>query len=205
MIAGAMVPGGLVLGAAACLMGFGLLAWLVGGQGAVVVLDGLVQAGLRPLRVRPLLLAFNWLTQMGTGGTGAAVALAGSALMWAGGRGPLVLPFWLCFVGAEATCWSAKFLLGRVRPPFLEGITAGSPSFPSAHATVAVSVYGFLALAVMAGTGDRFWIPVAATLLIGLIMLSRLLLSLHYLSDVLGGMLVGAAWVLLCWRWVQAL
>ena len=185
---------------------FAVLAWLVQSGGAVVVLDGLVQAGLAPLRTRPVLLAFDWLTQSGTGGTGAAVGAVASALLWSGGRGSLVAPFWLAFVGAEATTWSVKFLLARVRPPFLEGLTAGSPSFPSAHATVSITVYGFLALAVAAGAPER-WRPevlAVATVFVLLIGFSRLLLSLHYLSDVVGGFLIGGAWLLLAWRWVQA-
>ena len=196
-----MIPLAAVL---ACL--FVVLAVLVQRGGGVVVLDGLVQAALLPLRTRPVLLFFDWLTQSGTGGTGAAVGLAASALLWSGGRGALVGPFWLAFVGAEATTWSVKFLLARVRPPFLEGLTAGSTSFPSAHATVSITVYGFLALAVATAAPARWQaeIVVAGAALILLIGFSRLLLSLHYLSDVVGGFLVGAAWLLLAWRWVQA-
>lgn len=195
--------------AAALLAGFVALGlWLRAG-GAAVSLDRWVQAGFAPLRVRPVVLAFEWLTQAGTGGTGAAVVLAASALLWSAGRGLLVVPLWLCFVGAEATTWSAKFVFGRVRPAFLDGITAGSPSYPSAHATVSVSVYGFLALAaaeaVPASAPGRTAVLVAAMAWVALICFSRLLLSLHYLSDVVGGALVGGAWVLLCWRWAASL
>ena len=190
---------------AALLGAFVLLLWLVQSGGAMVTLDGVVQAGLAPLRARPVVLAFDWLTQAGTGGTGAAVALAASALLWSGGRGALVAPLWLAFVGAEATTWSVKFLTARARPPFLEGLTAASPSFPSAHATVSVAVYGFLALSVAAVAPDRWRLVVfaAAGALVGLIAFSRLVLSLHYFSDVLGGMMVGGFWLLLAWRWAQ--
>jgi len=186
------------------LIAFTLVAWLVQSGGALVTLDGMIQAGLLPFRTRPVLLAFNWLTQAGTGGTGAAVALASSALLWAGGRGALVGPLWLAFVGAEATTWSIKFLTARVRPPFLEGLTAGSPSFPSAHATVSVSVYGFIALVVASVPSERWRTDIlaVAVVLILLIGFSRLVLSLHYFSDVLGGFLIGAFWLLVAWRWV---
>ena len=195
----------MILAAAALLAAFlGLGAWL-GSGGAVVALDAWVQAGMKPLRVRPVVLAFDWLTQMGTGGAGAAVVLAASALLWAGGRGLLVAPLWACFVGAEATSWTAKFVFGRARPQFLEGITVGSPSYPSAHATVSVAVYGFLALVVAAAVPGRAAVLAVAGLWIGLIMFSRVLLSVHFLSDVVGGALVGGAWVLLCWRWAQSL
>ena len=169
--------------------------------GAVVVLDGLVQAGLAPLRTQPVVAAFDWLTQIGTGAAGAAVLVVSSGLLWSGGRVGLVGPMWLAFVGAEATSWSVKFLTGRARPPFIEGLTAASPSFPSAHATVAVAVYGFLALAIASGVpGRRVEIAVVAVVVVGLIGFSRLVLSFHYLSDVVGGALVGAAWLALAWR-----
>ncbi len=181
---------------------FVALLLLVRQGGPVVVLDGLVQAGLAPLRVRPVLAGFDWLTQSGTGGTGAAVALAASGLLWSSGRGGLVGPLWLAFVGAEATTWSVKFLTARARPPFLDGLTAASPSFPSAHATVAVAVYGFVALAVAAAAPERWRTEIfaAAAVLVVLIAFSRLVLSLHYLSDVVGGMIVGGFWLLLAWR-----
>ena len=181
---------------------FVALSFLVRSGGAVVWFDGVVQAGLGPLRQRPLLLLFEWLTQAGTGATGATVAAVASGLLWSFGRGALVGPLWLAFVGAEATSWPVKFITDRVRPPFLEGLTAASPSFPSAHATVSVSVYGFLALAIASGAPERwrFGVYALAALVVVLIMFSRLLLSLHYLSDIVGGALVGGIWLLLAWR-----
>lgn len=183
---------------------FVALLFSVRGRGPVVLLDGLVQAGLAPLRIRPVVAGFDWLTQMGTGAAGVAVLGGATGLLLAGGRGAVVGPMWLAFIGAEATSWSVKFLAGRARPPFIEGLTAASPSFPSAHATVAVAVYGFLALAVAAGLpARRTEILAIGVLLIGLIGFSRLLLSFHYLSDVVGGALVGGAWLALAWPLVD--
>ena len=181
---------------------FLVLVWQVQTGGVLVVLDGIVNAGLAPWRTRAPLAAFAWLTQVGTGAAGAAIALAASGLLWSGGRLALVGPLWLTFIGAQATTWSLKFVTARVRPPFLEGVTAGSPSFPSAHATVSVAIYGFLALAIAQGLPEqaRAWVFGAAGLLIALICFSRLFLSLHYLTDVLAGGVVAAAWLVLGWR-----
>ncbi len=92
-----------------------------------------------------------------------------------------------------------------MRPPFLEGLTAASPSFPSAHATVSTAIYGFIGLAAAQPLPPpQHWIPLAAAAaLILLIGFSRLLLSLHYLSDVLAGGTVGAAWLLIGWHLAQ--
>jgi len=181
---------------------FGIVLWQVQTGGPLVVLDGLVNVVLTPLRTRLPLAAFAWLTQLGTGGAGAGVVLAASGLLWSGGRVGQVWPLWLAFVGAQTTTWSLKFLTARVRPPFLEGLTAASPSFPSAHATVSTVLYGFLALAIAEGMPGqaRAVVFTVAGLLVGLIIFSRLFLSLHYLTDVVAGALVGAAWLAFGWR-----
>lgn len=186
---------------AVLVVAFLLLLWQVQSAGPVVILDGLVNAALLPLRVRPVLAGFAWLTQVGTGAAGAVVGLVASGLFWSDGRTRLILPMWLTFVVAQATTWSLKFVTARVRPPFLEGVTAASPSFPSAHATVSTAIYGFVALAVAQGVQGqgRGLVLAVAVLLIGLICFSRLLLSLHYLSDVLAGAIVGLAWLIVGW------
>ena len=94
------------------------------------------------------------------------MGLVASGLLWSSGRAPLVAPFWIAFIGAEATTWSVKFLTARARPPFLDGLTAASPSFPSAHSTVVVAVYGYLALAIAAGAPERWHLPIYAAALL---------------------------------------
>lgn len=180
---------------------FALLLWQVQSGGRLVALDGAVNAGLRRVRSRATLAAGAWISQIGTGAAGAVLCLAASGLFWSDGRRGLILPMWLSYVGAQVTTWSLKFVTARVRPDFLEGITAASPSFPSAHATVSVVVYTFLALAIGAGPsgGGGVAAAVAACIILG-ICFSRLLLSLHYLTDVAAGAAVGLFWVLVGWR-----
>jgi len=179
---------------------FAALTWQVHAGGVLVAWDGLINAALAPLRSRLVLAAFAWITQVGTGAAGAILCLVSSGLFWSDGRTGLIVPLWLTFIGAQATTWSLKFITARVRPPFLEGVTAGSPSFPSAHATVSMAVYGFLALAIAQGVPQgRTAVFGLAGVLIVLIGFSRLVLSLHYLTDVLAGAVVGLAWVMLGW------
>ena len=138
--------------------------------------------------------------QVGTGAAGAVLCLVASGLFWSDGRTRLIAPLWVAFIGAQATTWSLKFITARVRPPFLEGITAASPSFPSAHATVSMAVYAFMALATADGLAQgRAVVLAVAGLLILAICFSRMLLSLHYLSDVVAGAAVGLFWVVLGW------
>lgn len=139
-----------------------------------------------------------WVTAMGTGAAGAAVALSATALLWSSGRRRLAAPLWITFLGAEATTWGVKFLSGRPRPTFIEAVAEVSPSFPSAHATTAVAVYGFVALAAAGGLAGpaRRGVVAGAVMMALLIGASRVVLSVHYLTDVLGGYLVGGAWLL---------
>jgi undecaprenyl-diphosphatase len=185
---------------------FAALTWQVRSGGVLVIWDGRINAALTRLRRRLVLAGFAWLTQMGTGAAGSMLCLVASGLFWSDRRVELILPLWLTYAGAQATTWPLKFVTARVRPPFLEGVTAGSPSFPSAHATVSVAVYGFLALAVAEGVPQaRGAVLAAAAALILLICFSRLVLSLHYLTDVLAGAVIGLAWVVIGWATVMHL
>ncbi len=170
--------------------------------GPLVVLDGFINASLLPLRIPPVIAGFTWLTQIGTGAAGSAMALVASSLLWSSGRTGIAGPFWLSFLGAEATTWSLKFITARARPPFLDGVTAGSPSFPSAHATVSMVIFGFLALVVAQNHSLPVQIVIftAAGALIFLISFSRMLLSLHYFTDVVAGGLIGVFWLIMGWR-----
>ena len=175
--------------------------------GVVPALDVWVNAALMPLRLPWLLVAFGWLTNMAEESTAVVVLAVSAGLLASSGRGRLVLPMCATLILAEALTWSLKFLVGRARPPFLDGFTAVSPSFPSAHAAVAASLYGFLGLAVAAGLpGRRGAVLVGTAAFVGLIGFSRLFLGLHYLSDVATGYLTGgtALWVGWCWAHARA-
>lgn len=64
----------------------------------------------------------------------------------------------------------------------------GSFGFPSAHAQLALSIWGLVALRLR-----RPWAAVAAAALVVAIGVSRIALGVHYPADVLGGWLIGAA------------
>lgn len=66
-----------------------------------------------------------------------------------------------------------------------------SPGFPSGHAQGAMTLWGYLALAL-----QRRWLTWLAAALIVLLPLSRLYLGVHFPADVLGGMAIGAVLIL---------
>ena len=91
--------------------------------------------------------------------------------------------------------------LGLQRPRPLENIYDGlsTYAFPSGHATMSMVAYGFLAVMISRYLpATRRWLVYAlAALLILFIALSRLYLGAHWLSDILGGLSLGLAWVCL--------
>ena len=177
---------------------FAIVLWQVQSGGVLVTLDGLVNAGLKAIRTRATLGAGAWISQIGTGAAGAIVCLVASGALASSGRTRWIAPIWIAFIGAQVTTWPLKFITARQRPDFLDGITAASPSFPSAHATVSMAVYGVIALAIADGADQGRWVVFAvAAILILSISFSRLLLSLHYLTDVLAGATIGLFWVLI--------
>jgi undecaprenyl-diphosphatase len=102
-----------------------------------------------------------------------------------------------------------KHFFHRQRP-VLENplVTLSSFGFPSGHTMGATLFYGVLA--VFAAQWVRTWrlrvltfgIAALAIVLIGL---SRIYLGAHYLTDVLGAIAVGLAWLAFCWTGVETL
>ncbi|HEX7651585.1 MAG TPA: phosphatase PAP2 family protein [Candidatus Paceibacterota bacterium] len=112
---------------------------------------------------------------------------------------PRIVARLIIAVGAAAAAADyLKSVFERVRPPGASLYVAdASYSFPSGHATAAMALYSFIACLcyVRARTPGRralaVALPAALILLIGA---SRLVLGVHYATDVLGGYLLGAFW-----------
>lgn len=93
-----------------------------------------------------------------------------------------------------------KALLGRLRPDAFEYLVdVESFAFPSGHAGNSMIVYVLLALVLCAPQWRRRAV-LAAVLLSVLIGISRVLLGVHWPSDVVGGWAFGIAWVILAAR-----
>lgn len=111
----------------------------------------------------------------------------------------LAAGFWLLSIGGGAGLIQIlKWALQRPRPiDIYSGVS--SWSFPSGHATMSVLIYGSLAILVARGLeAQRRWLPFAVAISMSLLIsFSRIYLGAHWLSDVIGGMSLGWAWVTL--------
>ena len=91
-----------------------------------------------------------------------------------------------------------KSLVGRLRPVVAHPIAHGTGnSFPSGHSLGSIVCYGAILLVFLPAARGR-WRPAFVTViaaLIALIGISRILLGVHYLSDVVGAWAVGITWL----------
>jgi membrane-associated phospholipid phosphatase len=99
--------------------------------------------------------------------------------------------------GAALLNLLAKQAIARPRPLFHDpSVVTTTYSFPSGHTMGTTAVYAALAIIVARRTRYApFGIAGSAAMII-LIALSRVYLGAHYVSDVVGGVLLGLAWVL---------
>lgn len=107
----------------------------------------------------------------------------------------------LAVVGIVPINGTLKAMFRRARPLHDHGfIVEHGWSFPSGHAFGAIVFYGMLAYVLLRLLPRRFHRVVLALAVagVGLIGISRILLQVHYLSDVLAGFAGGATWLLVC-------
>jgi membrane-associated phospholipid phosphatase len=110
------------------------------------------------------------------------------------------LAVYLLVTGAGALILdpSLKALVGRLRPVVDVPIThAPGNSFPSGHALGSTVVYGALLLVFLPAMSHRWRRPAIGivTALVVVIGLTRIALGVHFVSDVLAGWALGAAWL----------
>jgi undecaprenyl-diphosphatase len=126
-------------------------------------------------------------------------AVAAATLAWAGRRRAALL-FVVLILSGRLLVEIEKRLVARPRPdPSGRLDSVASMSFPSAHA--ANSTIAWLGLALLAADPRLRPAAVAAALVLAVLVgLTRLVLAVHWPSDVIAGWAFGAAWTLLFLR-----
>jgi undecaprenyl-diphosphatase len=147
-----------------------------------------------PAAVR-IIEAVTWL---GSGGVLWALTAAAAAVLAIRRRWRLTAYLLVTGAGELVLDPVLKALVGRLRPVVAHPIAHGNgDSFPSGHALGSIVCYGALFLIFLPaarGTWRRVLTAVTVAL-IAAIGISRLLLGVHYLSDVLGAWALGIAWL----------
>jgi membrane-associated phospholipid phosphatase len=102
--------------------------------------------------------------------------------------------------GMEGAMLEVKDLVNRVRPALVPAAAHLGPSFPSGHSATAAAFYAAAALVIgrhVRRPARHIVIALAVAVAIA-VAASRVLLDLHWLSDVVGGLSLGWAWFAVC-------
>jgi membrane-associated phospholipid phosphatase len=116
-------------------------------------------------------------------------------------RNRWVVPFLVAVVlGDKLLTEAIKDVIDRARPA-LEPVAATlGPSFPSGHSSTAAAAWAAFALVAGRWWGRRAW-PALAGIAVGIavgVAASRVLLDVHWSTDVIGGLALGWAWFAVC-------
>lgn len=188
------------------LAGLGVVAFFelageIGAGETLAAFDVALAAALSRHLGEGTLACFAAITHLGDPAVLWSIALAvAGALAWRGER--LLAAGWLAATGGGALLNRLlKAIFERSRPVHDHGFaSAAGFSFPSGHASGSLLVYGMLAYLVVRHSPPRWHLPVAALALVLVVFVgaSRVLLQVHWFSDVLAGWANAGAWALLC-------
>lgn len=147
-----------------------------------------------------LLSATRALTHLGDPVVVTLVAAVAALACWVLGRRRDAVYLLAVRLVAVVLGYGLKEIVGRARPTVAEPVAhAGGYSFPSGHALGAAALYASLAV-VVAGAVGRRWRPllVAVAVVVPVVVAAtRVLLGLHFPSDVAAGLVLGWAVALL--------
>jgi undecaprenyl-diphosphatase len=192
----------LSLAALAAVLCAGIFAWLAFhvARGSTRQFDETLLAWFRthqPDWLRTPLLAVTWLGNSTTLIVVVALSVVG---LWRAGRlrpdGSVML---VAALGGWMLLEGIKWLFHRPRPEAGVFVMAGY-SFPSGHAYLSLTIYGLLAHLLSRGVSRKrrglcLGAAITGALFIGS---SRVLLGVHYPSDVLAGFVVAIPWLWTC-------
>jgi undecaprenyl-diphosphatase len=132
------------------------------------------------------------LTQLGAPLLLEAVALVLVVLFLVRRRRRLAAYVAVTVFGASLLSTTVKHLVSRVRPCVEGGgLCPHSTSFPSGHALASAAFWTMAAVLLLPVLGRRAWWLLAIPPVVAL---TRVLLGVHYPSDVVAGLLMGGCW-----------
>ncbi|HEX2383659.1 MAG TPA: phosphatase PAP2 family protein [Acidimicrobiales bacterium] len=180
---------------------FAILLFEVVAEGPLTHLDSSIANWMNSwVHGHPLLVTtlervgwFGWPLWLGI------MVTAGSVYAFWRGRRRLAIYLVVTVVGGSLVDTAVKVLVNRPRPVVDHPLdTAFGTSFPSGHSMASTLTYGALVLAFLPVLSRRArrWAVAGAVVMVLAIGCSRLLLGMHFLTDVLGGYVLGFAWLI---------
>ncbi len=164
----------------------------------IVAVDHATAQLVAALRAPSVIPPFVWIANLGAPPLVGLLLVAACLLLWLLNRKYAMMGLLMSTLGGAVFLTLGKLAFQRPRPAEAV-ILESSYSFPSGHATIAVAFYGFLGYLVVRSASQwsarvkLFFATMGLVLLIGA---SRIVLGVHYLSDVWAGYLVGALWLI---------
>jgi undecaprenyl-diphosphatase len=186
------IGGGVVLG---------VLAYLVRSHSLLVGLDSSVAKWGNRHASATSMHVLNAVTQLGGISVVIVLCVVLAVAETIRERSVWVTPFIVAVMGGEEILTATvKQLTDRLRPTFNPAAATLGPSFPSGHSATAAAFYATAALllgrwrgrpgrAVLAGLAAGIAVMVAA---------SRVLLDVHWVTDVIAGLALGWGWFAVC-------
>ncbi len=146
-----------------------------------------------------LVTVIKAITWLGSNGVLWTVLGVAAAVMAVRRRWKLALYLLVTGAGALVLDPILKSLVGRLRPVVAHPVAHGTGnSFPSGHSLGSIVCYGAVLLVFLPGTRPgwpRTALRYGTGVLIAAIGISRILLGVHYLSDVVGAWALGLTWL----------
>ena len=179
----------------------GALAYLVRSTGVLTRLDGGVGGWANDHAVPWSTQLIQFVTDLAS--TPAAILVLLVVIVVEMIRAPnrWVPPFLITVLVGEVVLVNiVKQLLDRVRPSFNPIAATLGPSFPSGHSATAAALYASVALVLARKRSPRTRALLAggaAGIAVG-VATSRVMLDVHWLSDVIAGLAFGWAWFSIC-------
>lgn len=171
----------------------GLTLVVIQGAGPLPI-DQLVQRFMIHLKEGPLYALSGLLALAGDRYGIAALMLPWLTWMLLQGAWRLLATISAALAGIATLNTLGKAIIGRARPSTPDHLL-DSMAYPSAHTSTAVVVFGLAAAFAAAAlpAHRRHWVYWPAILLCGVMALSRLVLDVHWVTDVIAGALLGLA------------